>query len=99
MTDEQWIAQNPFVLMGRSKYLHLNDPRCYNGAYFDAEHRWGQWEVLDRLPTQERADRAVAYWADLNDYAVSQRGDSAKREFKIEVNEIAHRVTFRRFEQ
>lgn len=89
MTDEQWIAQNPFVLMRRSKYLHLNDPRCYNGAYFDAEHRWGQWEVLDRLPTQERADRAVTYWVDLNDYAISQRGDSAKREFKIEVKEIA----------
>lgn len=89
MTDEQWIAQNPFVLMVRSKYLHLNDPRCYNGAYFDAEHRWSQWEVLDRLPTQEEADSKVTSWTELNDYAVSQRGDSAKREFKIEVKEPA----------
>jgi len=80
-------CQSIAAALGRSKYLHLNDPRCYNGAYFDAEHRWGQWEVLDRLPTQERADRAVAYWVDMNDYAVSQRGDSAKREFKIEVKE------------
>jgi hypothetical protein len=89
MTDEEWVARNPFVLMCRSRYLHLNDPRCYNGCYFDAEYRWGQWEVLDRLPTQEKADSTITFWTELNDYAVSQRGEGAKSEFKIEVKEIA----------
>jgi hypothetical protein len=74
---------NPYVLMSRAKYLHLNDPRCYNGAYFDAEMRWSGWETLDRLPNAEAAARKLKFWRELNDYAVSQRGEDSRREFKI----------------
>ena len=74
---------NPYVLMCRGKYLHLNDPRCYNGAYFDTETRWSSWEVLDRLPDAETAARKLKFWIELNDYAVGCRGKGAKREFKI----------------
>jgi len=74
---------NPYVLMCRSKYLHLNDPRCYNGAYFDAEMMWGGWQVLDRPPDTETAARKLKFWRELNDYAVSQRGEDSRREFKI----------------
>jgi len=74
---------NPYVLMSRAKYLHLNDPRCYNGAYFDAEMMWGGWHVLDRLVDQETATRKLKFWTELNDYAVSHRGEDARREFKI----------------
>jgi hypothetical protein len=74
---------NPYVLMCRGKYLHLNDPRCYDGAFFDAEMRWGAWETLDRLPTAEKAEAKLKFWRELNDYAVSQRGKSARREFKV----------------
>ncbi len=73
----------PYVLMCRSKYLHLNDPRCYNGAFFDAEHRWGAWEELDRLPDAATAERKLKFWRELNDYAVSQRGEGSRREFKV----------------
>ena len=80
----------PYVLMCRSKYLHLNDPRCYNGAFFDAEHRWGAWGELDRLPDAETAERKLKFWRELNDYAVSQRGEGSRREFKIvEREEVA----------
>ena len=72
-----------YGLMTRAKYLHLNDPRCYNGAYFDAECRWGPWEQLESGLSQERIEHKHKFWTELNDYAVSARGESAKREFKI----------------
>jgi hypothetical protein len=78
----------PFILLRRAKYLHLNDPRCYNGAYFDAEHRWGPFEELDRLDTMEEAERGKLSWVELNDYAVSQRGEGSRHEFKIEANTL-----------
>lgn len=70
-------------IMRRKKRLHLNDPRCYNGVYFDAEHVWGPWELLNICATLEDAQDKLTFWQELNDYAVSQRGDSAKCEFKI----------------
>lgn len=70
-------------IMRRQRRLHLNDPRCYNGVYFDAEYVWGPWEVLEYDLTAEKAPRRLEFWQELNDYAVSQRGDSAKCEFKI----------------
>jgi hypothetical protein len=72
-----------YTLMTRRKYLHLNDPRCYNGAYFDAEFLWGPWETLESNLPKERIDHKLKFWTELNDYAVSARGESAKREFKV----------------
>ena len=80
---------NPFILMRRVKYLRLNDPRCYNGAFFDAELCWGSWETLDRLPTREAAEKRLKFWAELNNYAVSQRGEGSRIEFKIVERETA----------
>jgi hypothetical protein len=81
---------NPYVLMERGKRLQLNDPRCYNGAFFDAEYVWGAWEVLDRLPDAEAAERKLKFWRELNDYAVSSRGEDSRREFKVvEHEEVA----------
>jgi hypothetical protein len=39
--------------------------------------------VLDRFPA-EKSEARLKFWTELNDYAVSQRGEGAKREFKIE---------------
>ncbi len=74
----------PVNIVHRNRRLHLNDPRCYNGAYFDAEYVWGPWETLERDLTPERAQDRLKFWQELNDYAVSQRGESAKTEFKIQ---------------
>jgi hypothetical protein len=77
---------NPYILMTRACREINTDPqrRCYNGAHFSSELVWTEWEALDRLATQAEADRKVKFWTELNEYAVGQRGASAKREFKIE---------------
>jgi hypothetical protein len=72
--------------MRRAKRLHLNDPRCYDGAYYDAEWVWGSWEVLESMqylkPGTDPEER-LKFWRELNDYAVSQRGESARCELKL----------------
>lgn len=70
------------TIMQRNKILINTDPqrRCYNGAHFSSELVWSEWEALE---TCEDAEDRIKFWQDLNDYAVSQRGAGAKREFKI----------------
>jgi len=70
--------------MMRQRKLQLNDSRCYNGAYIDADMVWSQWEPLDSAKTFEQAIARVNFWKELNDYAVSQRGASATRQFEID---------------
>ena len=74
------------VVLCRGKRLQLNDPRCYNGACFDAEYVWGPWEVLESMcylkPSTDPEDR-LKFWRELNDYAVSQRGEDSRKEFKL----------------
>ena len=82
---------NPYILMTRGCMEVNTDPqrRCYNGCHFSSELVWTDWGVLDRLATQSEADRKLKFWTELNDYAVSHRGPSAKREFKIMQHEEA----------
>ncbi len=82
-SDEDWKARNPYVIMRRSQYLHLNDPRCYDGCYFDAVLMWGGWEEFERYPTLDKANARMNFWIELNEYAVSQRGKSAKVKYKV----------------
>jgi len=76
------------TIMCRSKVFVNTDPqrRCYNGAFKSYRYDWGQWEELDTQDTKEDADERLKFWKELNDYAVSQRGDGAKREFEIRCN-------------
>lgn len=78
------------TIFTRQKTLVNTDPqhRCYNGCHFSYEYRWAPWEVLHSgIPTDKVEDK-LKFWVELNDYAVSQRGEGAKREFKVgpEVN-------------
>lgn len=57
--------------------------RCYNGCHFSSEFVHTQWELLETTTT-EKTEKRLKFWKELNDYAVSQRGKGAKREFKIE---------------
>lgn len=77
-------ADDLVVLWKRSRCIENRDPwrRCYYGAFADAVVTWTQWEVLDRT-TRAVAERRLAFWVDLNEYAVSQRGELAKCEFVI----------------
>ena len=86
MTSRLPYDQRPFILYRRRKVLVNTDPqrRCYNGAHFSYEHHWTAWEVLDRLETQDIASQKLKFWEDLNRYAVTHRGDSARCEYRIE---------------
>lgn len=70
-------------ILKREKKLQLNDPRCYNGAFFDAELVDGEWEVLEYDVPEDKVQSRLDFWIDLNNYAVSQRGESARSQFKI----------------
>lgn len=74
-----------YVIMRRNQMLINTDPqrRCYNGCHFKSELVWTSWENLDFQPTKEKADQRLKFWTGLNDYAVSQRGEGARSEFKI----------------
>lgn len=73
------------VLYTRHRVMVLDDPlrRCYNGAYGAHHYEWSAWEVLDTFPA-DRTEHNLAFWQDLNAFAVSQRGESARKEFKVE---------------
>ena len=75
----------------RQKTLVNTDPqrRCYNGCYFSYEYQWTRWESLESGLPAEKVERKLKFWTELNDYAVSQRGEGAKREFKVEP-EVRH---------
>lgn len=76
------------VIQRRSRKLINTDPqrRCYNGALFSSEMVWTGWEDLEYMkylkPDTDPEDR-LKFWRELNDYAVSQRGESARCEFRL----------------
>lgn len=78
---ELWIRRQEFV---------WDDPlhRCYEGAYDDHHYEWGPWETLWSGDDMSKANCQLEFFRELNDYAVSQRGESAKCEFKIELTSI-----------
>jgi hypothetical protein len=67
----------------RQHYAVNTDGRCYNGAHFKLEIRQGPWEAFESDWTNEQALRRLDFWVDLNDYAVKERGKSAKTEYRI----------------
>lgn len=70
--------------------LFSHDGRCYNGAFAKFHYYWGPWEVFEYdVPTGKHQSR-LDFWRDLNDYAVSQRGRGARKEFRIVKKENHH---------
>lgn len=72
------------IIEKRSKFLVNTDPqrRCYNGCHAKSELWWGEWDWLELNVPEEEVERKLASWRELNDYAVSQRGESARAEFR-----------------
>jgi hypothetical protein len=79
------MNSHKYNIICRSRKLINTDPqrRCYNGCHYSTKLIWTKWELLDSTITSEKAELRIKFWAELNDYAVSQRGNVAKREFKI----------------
>jgi hypothetical protein len=73
----------------RSEILVNNDPqrRCYNGCHFSTELIWTSWVVLELKVPEDKIERRLTFWRELNDYAVSQRGKGSKNEYKSVRNE------------
>lgn len=72
------------------KRIEVNtDPqrRCYNGCHAKSELWWSAWQVLEYCTLGSKAEGRLKYWRELNDYAISQRGESARCEFKLEDNQ------------
>lgn len=67
----------------RKRQLINTDPqgRCYNGCHYKSELVWTQWEILES--GIDGGPRRLKFWRELNDYAISQRGESARAEFKL----------------
>ena len=79
-----------YTLLTRAKKLVNTDPqrRCYNGCHFSSELVWTEWGVLESGLQEDQTTRRMKFWKELNDYAVSQRGESALREFKLEPEDL-----------
>jgi hypothetical protein len=85
MTDDEWIAKNPCLLRMR-RHVEVNtDPqrRCYNGCHAKSEIVATPWQALERGPDAAWGERRLKFWNELNDYAVSQRGRSAKTDYEV----------------
>ena len=73
---------NQSILM--RKRIEVNtDPqrRCYNGCHAKSELRWTGWQVLEYSVPEAKVDGSLTFWRELNDFAVSQRGEGARAEF------------------
>lgn len=73
----------------RHQRMVNTDPqrRCYNGCNFSEELQWTVWSVLESGLAEERAPRRLEFWRELNDYAISQRGEGARTEFELREDE------------
>lgn len=76
------------VIQHRSRILVNTDPqrRCYNGAHFSSEVQWTEWadlEDMKYLKPDADPEARLKFWRELNDYAVSQRGKSARSEYRL----------------
>lgn len=82
------------IIETRNRQLINTDPqrRCYNGCHYSSALVWTEWEALEHI-THDRVEDRIKFWTELNDYAVSQRGQSAKREFRVVPDEHAGNQT------
>lgn len=71
-------------ILYRRQYLVNTDPqrRCYNGCHFSSELRWTNWEVLESGVPPDKVEERLKFWTELNAYAVKERGEEARAEYK-----------------
>ncbi len=80
---------NKYTIQKRCKHLINTDPqrRCYNGCHFSSELVWGGWDWIEFNVPEDRIEDRLTFWRELNDYAVSARGEMAEKEFKAVAEE------------
>lgn len=77
MTSTMKIQRRRLILVN-------TDPqrRCYNGCHFSYDLVWTEWTDLESFIPDDRIDDRLAFWRDLNAYAVSERGIEAKAQYR-----------------
>ena len=55
--------------------------RCYNGCHAKSEIQMSAWQLLVYNVKPEEVVTKLKFWRWLNDYAIKDRGESARREF------------------
>lgn len=58
--------------------------RCYSGCNFSEELQWTSWDWIEKEVSEEKLEERMKFWVGLNDYAVSQRGEGARVEYRAE---------------
>lgn len=63
----------------------LTDPqrRVYNGAMYSSEVIFTPFEILESEIPEAKAQERLAFWVDLNNYTVSQRGEGSRNKYRI----------------
>lgn len=87
LADEEYSFNrepSTFTIEVRRKVTVNTDPqgRCYNGCHFSSELRWSDWDFIEVGVCSDRVDRRLEFYRELNDYAVSERGEGARCEYR-----------------
>lgn len=72
-------------IQSRERMVVNTDPqrRCYDGCHFSSEEIWSDWMDLETLRLGHEPESRLQFWRELNDYAVQERGGSARKEFRV----------------
>jgi hypothetical protein len=63
----------------------LTDPqrRVYNGCMYSSAQIFIEFEILESNISKEKSTERLEFWVDLNNYAVSQRGEGSRNKYRI----------------
>jgi hypothetical protein len=78
------IMTGTLKIQQRKLTLVNTDPqrRYYYGCHFSSELVWTEWSDLESFLPDDRIDDRLEFWRDLNAYAVRERGEEAKAEYR-----------------
>ena len=67
------------------QYTEITDSqrRVYNGCIYKSKQSFKPFEVLESGIPEEEVEERLAFWIDLNNYAVSQRGESSRNKYRV----------------
>lgn len=67
------------------QYTEITDPqrRVYNGCAFSSRQSFKPFETLESGLSPEEVNQRLEFWVDLNNYAVSKRGETSRNKYRI----------------
>ena len=65
------------------QYTELLDPRVYNGCAYKSRRSFRPLETLESGLSPEEVNQRLEFWVDLNNYAVSKRGETSRNKYRI----------------